>query len=71
MTTRRKPTPSYLLHQQSGRARDVWTDPLGIRHQKLLPLMEAADALVDRLGVDGRHPGIAPVATRVPNVTVW
>jgi integrase len=37
VSSRRKPTPSYLVHQQSGRARAVWTDPLGIRHQKLLP----------------------------------
>ena len=30
MSTRRKPTPSYLLHRQSGRARAVWTDQTGI-----------------------------------------
>jgi integrase len=34
---RRRPTPSYLPHNQSGRARAVWTDTNGIRHQKLLP----------------------------------
>src|SRR5262249_52408045 len=33
----RKPTPSYLLHRQSGRARAVWTDQTGTRQQKLLP----------------------------------
>jgi integrase len=33
----RKPTPSYLLHKQSGRARLVWSDPLGVRHERLLP----------------------------------
>src|SRR4051812_35020197 len=32
----RKPTPSYLLHKQSGRARAVWTDSTGTRQQKLL-----------------------------------
>jgi integrase len=37
VSARRKPTPSYLPHKQSGRARAVWTDPLGVRHQKLLP----------------------------------
>ncbi|MCE9567341.1 MAG: tyrosine-type recombinase/integrase [Planctomycetes bacterium] len=37
MSTRRKPTPSYLPHKQSGRARAVWTDSAGTRHQKLLP----------------------------------
>lgn len=37
MSARRKSTPSYLPHSQSGRARAVWTDALGIRHQKLLP----------------------------------
>ena len=37
MSTRRKPTPSYLLHKQSGRARAVWTDTTGTRQQKLLP----------------------------------
>ena len=37
MPARRNPTPSYLLHKQSGRARAVWTDATGIRHQKLLP----------------------------------
>jgi hypothetical protein len=30
-------TPSYLLHQQSGRGRLVWSDALGIRHERLLP----------------------------------
>src|SRR5687767_2529088 len=33
----RKPIPSYLLHAQSGRARAVWTDPVGIRHYRMLP----------------------------------
>jgi integrase len=37
MSARRNPTPSYLLHKQSGRARAVWTDATGIRQQKLLP----------------------------------
>jgi integrase len=37
VSARRKPTPSYLLHRQSGRARAVWTDQTGIRQQKLLP----------------------------------
>jgi hypothetical protein len=33
----RRATPSYLFHKQSGRARAVWTDRTGVRHQKLLP----------------------------------
>ena len=37
MSARRKPTPSYLFHKQSGRARAVWTDTTGTRQQKLLP----------------------------------
>ena len=37
MSARRKPTPSYLEHKQSGRARAVWTDQTGTRHQQLLP----------------------------------
>lgn len=37
MPARRNPTPSYLLHKQSGRARAVWTDRDGNRQQKLLP----------------------------------
>lgn len=37
MAPRRKPTPSYLPHKQSGRARAVWTDLSGIRHDMLLP----------------------------------
>ena len=37
VSARRKPTPSYLIHRQSGRARAVWTDPTGSRQQKLLP----------------------------------
>lgn len=37
MSNRRKPTPSYLHHKQSGRARAVWTDQNGDRQQKLLP----------------------------------
>jgi integrase len=34
---KRKLTPSYLEHKQSGRGRLVWTDHLGNRQQKLLP----------------------------------
>jgi hypothetical protein len=37
VSSRRNPTPSYLLHRQSGRARAVWTDPTGTRCQRLLP----------------------------------
>lgn len=37
MPRSRKPTPSYLPHNQSGRGRAVWTDPAGVRHQQLLP----------------------------------
>lgn len=33
----RKPTPSYLKHRQTGRARAVWTDALGVRHFRMLP----------------------------------
>jgi len=34
---KRKFIPSYLPHKQSGRARAVWTDPLGVRRDHLLP----------------------------------
>lgn len=34
---KRNSVPSYLLHKQSGKARAVWTDATGVRHQKLLP----------------------------------
>jgi integrase len=37
MPPRRKLTPSYVLHKQSGRGRLVWTDANGNRQQKLLP----------------------------------
>lgn len=37
MVARRKLTPSYLEHKQSGRARAIWTDSSGTRHEKLLP----------------------------------
>jgi integrase len=37
MARSRKPTPSYLLHAQSGRARAVWTDATGTRHYRMLP----------------------------------
>ena len=37
MPARRRSVPSYLPHKQSGRARAVWTDAAGERHQKLLP----------------------------------
>jgi len=37
VSARRNPTPSYLHHKQSGRARAVWTDQNGTRQQKLLP----------------------------------
>jgi hypothetical protein len=33
----RKSIPSYLPHKQSGRARAVWTDPVGVRRFRLLP----------------------------------
>jgi hypothetical protein len=32
----RKPVPSYLLHKQTGRARAVWTTPLGQRQFRML-----------------------------------
>jgi len=35
--SRRNPTPSYLQHSQSGRARAVWTDDTGARRDRLLP----------------------------------
>jgi hypothetical protein len=37
MARSRNLTPSYLLHQQSGRGRLVWSDAIGVRHQRLLP----------------------------------
>ncbi len=37
MARHKKPAPSYVLHKQSGRGRLAWTDPLGVRQQKLLP----------------------------------
>ena len=33
----RKSTPSYLPHKATGRARAVWTDDAGQRHDRLLP----------------------------------
>jgi len=42
----RNAAPSYLLHKQSGRGRLIWTDPLGIRQEKLLPgLFGSAESL--------------------------
>lgn len=37
MARSRNLTPSYLRHKQSGRGRLVWTDAIGIRHERLLP----------------------------------
>lgn len=37
MARTRKLTPTYSFHKQSGRGRLTWTDPLGIRNEKLLP----------------------------------
>jgi integrase len=37
MSRPRKSLPSYLEHKKSGKGRLVWTDTLGIRHEKLLP----------------------------------
>ena len=37
MARSRNLTPSYLQHKQSGRGRLVWTDSLGVRHERLLP----------------------------------
>jgi hypothetical protein len=37
MARHRNPAPSYVLHQQSGRARLIWTDTGDVRHEKLLP----------------------------------
>lgn len=46
MARHRNVAPSYLLHKQSGRDRLIWTDPLGIRQEKLLPgLFGSAESL--------------------------
>lgn len=37
MAPRRNPTPSYLKHSRTGRARAVWSDSSGKRHDVLLP----------------------------------
>lgn len=37
MGKRRKSSPSYLFHKQTGRGRAVWTDQTGQRHDQLLP----------------------------------
>ncbi len=37
MARTRNSLSSYLLHKQSGKARAVWTDTVGIRHFKMLP----------------------------------
>jgi integrase len=37
MTRSRKPTPSYLFHKATGRARAVWPDATGAHVQTLLP----------------------------------
>lgn len=37
MARKKNPAPSYLKHKQTGQARAVWSDALGIRRQKLLP----------------------------------
>jgi len=37
MPRHRKPTPSYLEHKQSSRARAVWTDTAGVRQFRMLP----------------------------------
>lgn len=37
VNTRRKPTPSYLHHKQSGRGRAVWTDAQWKRLVHLVP----------------------------------
>ena len=34
---KRNRVPSYIFHKHSGRARAVWTDPAGVRHDRLLP----------------------------------
>lgn len=46
--SRRKTTPSYVPHKQSGRARTLWTDTAGIRHQKLLSgLSDSPESLAE------------------------
>lgn len=37
MARPRKSSPSYLLHQKTGRGRLIGTDSLGSRQEKLLP----------------------------------
>lgn len=37
MARPRNATPSYLLHGKSGQGRLIWTDAVGVRHEKLLP----------------------------------
>jgi hypothetical protein len=44
----RKPIPSYLPHKQSGRARAVWTDCIGIRTvQELLGHKDVRTTMID------------------------
>ena len=37
MARSRNSFPSYLEHKQSGKARIVWTDTVGVRHFRMLP----------------------------------
>jgi integrase len=46
MSRPRKSLPRYLEHKRSGKGRLVWTDTLGIRHERLLPgLYQSPDSL--------------------------
>jgi integrase len=69
---KRSSIPSYLPHNRSGRARAVWTDPVGRRHDRLLPgKFESAEsrAAYARLVAELASPAIA-VDTPADTITV-
>ena len=68
MSRPRKLTPSYLEHKQTGRGRLVWTDHVGIRHEKLLPgAFESPESLQAKATLEleiATSPGRIPTAHR-------
>jgi integrase len=73
MASGRNPTPSYLTHKQSGRARAVWYDAAGVRRQTLLPgphgSQESRTAFARLLLVVETAPHRAPGANPAPSVS--
>lgn len=66
-TVKRNPVPSYLFHKRSGRARAVWTDPAGQRHDRLLPGLYDSEESKKAFALLQLEVAASPIATSNTN----